>query len=200
MSDTKVVKADEAAQMDDSKVGKTKIAGFECQRSDTSQLTKELQEEVLRMILDREDESKIRERIFEASKSITRCDPDWDLIGKPGGIGSPLDSYDSDTASVRAAKTANTLFDLGFGESDKPKRVYLEEDVIEHNGESVETDVIGFDSADEIEPVTNDIYVDVPRMTEVTITKPIGRVVETVGIDIDAAIAGMKQEKISDWI
>jgi len=177
-----------------------KIAGFEYKRSDSSKLTKQLQKDVIMMILDREDESKIRERIFNASKRITRCDPDWDLIGKPGGIGSPLDSYDSDTASVRAAKTANTLFDLGFGESDKPKRVYLEEDVIEHNGESVETDVIGFDSADEIEPVTNDIYVDVPRMTEVTITKPIGRVVETVGIDIDAAIAGKKQEKISDWI
>ena len=184
-------------RLDDDEIS---IKGFETKRSDSAPLLTNLQKDTLKMIVKDKPKSDIRQRVFEAAQQIERRHPDWDLIGIPGGIGQALDDYDSDTAQVRAAKAGNELFDLGLGKNDKPKRVYLDEKTINHDDRSVRTDVIGFEESNDIEPVADQLYVDVGRMRDVVIKRPMGRILEPLGVDVEAAMTGTRQGAIADYI
>lgn len=177
-----------------------KIVGAEYKRSDSAPLLKKLQKKAFHAIVNGKPKSEIRDMVFQAAKKIERRDPDFDEIGIPGGIGQPLNDYDSDTAQVRAAKVSNELFNLGLGEGDKPKRVYLETKTLDYDGKSERTDVIGFENASDIEGVEDQLYVDVGRMRDVVLKRPMGRVLEPIGIDVDAAMTGRKQNAIGDYV
>jgi DNA polymerase elongation subunit (family B) len=176
------------------------IKGFEAKRSDCATLLERLQKETLTMIVDGEPNSEIRDRVFQASRKIDRTDYDPDLIGIPGGIGQPLDEYDSDTAQVRGAKAANDLLNLSLGESDKPKRLYLERTGLDVAGTTVETDVICFEDESDIQPVADQLAVDVARMQEVVVETPMERILSAVDIDAKAAMTGRKQNAIGDYL
>mgnify|MGYP006278710419 CR=1 FL=1 len=177
-----------------------KIMGFEYKRSDTAALTAQLQESVLKKIVNGKPKSEIRSEIFDAVQQIERRYPDWDLIGAPSGIGKELDNYDSPTAAAEAAQASNELLDLGIAKGDKPKRVYIEENTLEHDGESVRTDRIAFNDGIDLAPIEDQLYVDVGWMRELLIEGPIGRIVEPVGIDIHAAMKGTRQNSLSDFV
>jgi DNA polymerase I len=178
----------------------TSISGYEYQRSDCAPALADVQKKVLHGIVTGEDDSQIREYVYEATKEIERRGSDMDRIGVPGGIGKDLDQYDSDTAQVRAAKTANELLGTDIQKGDKPKRVYLEEKKLEANGKSVQPDVIGFMDESDLAPVQDQLYVDVGRMRDVVIGRPMGRILEPLGIETEAAMNGRRQEAITDFL
>jgi hypothetical protein len=152
------------------------------------------------MIVDEAPASEIRDKVFQATQKIRRCDADLDLIGIPGGIGKALDDYDSDTAQVSGSKVANRLFDLGIGQGDKPKRVYLESKTLQYNDVNERTEVICFDSSSDIEDIEDQLYVDVSRMRDVIIKKPMSRILDSLEIDAAAAMRGKKQNSIGDYL
>jgi DNA polymerase I len=178
----------------------TTIKGFECKRSDTPELLAKTQKKVFRQILDGVDDSEISDTVFQAAQHIDRRHPDWNKIGIPGGIGKDLDDYDTETAQVRAAKNANKILGLSLGQGDKPKRVYLDEKTIENNGESVRTDVIGFSDVTDLAPITDQLYVDVAKMREKVLRDPMERVLNPVGINVDAALHGQREGKLTDYV
>lgn len=185
------------SKLDEPEIG---IKGFETKRSDSAPLLSKLQKKVLEGIVKGESNTSIREKVFDAAKKIERRYPDWDAIGIPGGIGQPLDEYDSDTAQVRAAKASNNLLNLSIGQGDKPQRVYLEEKTLEYNGESERTDVIAFENGSDIEPLEDQLYVDVGRMRDTVIKKPMERILDPLGINVEAAMNGRRQNSIADYV
>jgi DNA polymerase I len=176
------------------------IKGFEYKRSDTPPLLADLQKNVLQGIMAGMSDSDLRGLVFEAGEKITRTGVDWDYIGIPGGIGKRLGTYDNPGAHIRASKNANELLGLGFGKGDKPSRVYLEPKDVTVGETTERIDVIAFDRGEELEPIESQISVDVPTMREKIIAKPMGRILDPIDIDVDAALSGQEQGALTDWV
>jgi DNA polymerase I len=176
------------------------VKGFEYKRSDTAPLLADLQKEVLYAIVTDASESEIRRLIFEAGEAISRQTPDWDYIGIPGGIGKRLAEYDSPGAHIRASKNANELLGLGLGKGDKPSRVYLEPTDVTNGDVTKRIGVIAFDRGAQLEEIEEQLYVDVHKMREKVIEKPMGRILDPIGIDVNAALRGQEQGALTDWV
>lgn len=183
--------------------GKMKISGYPCKKNNTSELTSQVQSDTLEAIVRGKDDDTIREIIRDGAKSIDPANPDLDLIGIPGGLGKELGDYNwSDGtpsgASPRAAYYGNLFIDeLNFGEGDNVKRVYLNGLNLEKNNEVHTLDVIGYERSDQLDGLTDDLRVDVPRMQDTLIRNPMEDILDAIEMDIDAAISGMEQQSLS---
>jgi DNA polymerase I len=163
-------------------VHETDIVGFEIRRSDTPQITKEVQQHVMEMILAGQGQSDIREYLIRIVKEYRTGVYPLDKIGIPGGIGKSLDDYGNDDAQVRGAKYANLHLHTEFGKGSKPKRIYIKGI---HGTTYPRTDVLCFEYGDQ---VPKDFIVDWETMLEKTIEQPISRLIEALGWNWDELI------------
>jgi DNA polymerase I len=186
---------------------KPSISGFSSKRSDSSTLTEETEKEVLSAILHGEQD-KAREIVYEAAQEIEPKAPNWERIGIPGGMNKKItgdpelgerDEYYavSNNADVpqdahpRAVFNSNNLLGLGIGSADKPMRVYIEAQSFEELGRTI--DVLAFETNSDMEPIEDEIAVDVQRMLEVTLLNPLGKILSAIDMDITAVIRGQEQ-------
>jgi DNA polymerase I len=164
-------------------VHETDIVGFEIRRSDTPQITKEVQQHVMEMILVGQGQADIREYLIGIVKEYRTGIYPLDKVGIPGGIGKSLDDYDNDDAQVRGAKYANKYLHTEFGKGSKPKRIYIKG----VNGATYpRTDVLCFEYGDQ---VPEDFIVDWETMLEKTIKQPISRIIDALGWNWDELIS-----------
>jgi DNA polymerase I len=158
------------------------IVGFEIRRSDTPQITKDVQQRVMEMILEGEGKEEIRKYLIEIVKKYRAGEYSLDMIGIPGGIGKDLNDYDIDDAHIRGAKYSNDHLRTEFGKGSKPKRVYIKS--IDPSGISESkyppTNVICFEYGDQ---VPKEFHVDLDLMLEKTLQQPISRIIEALGWD-----------------
>ena len=175
----------------------TAIKGAASKRSDVSRLTRDTDKKCINAILSGNAED-CNEIIYEAAKSLDPDDPAWDQIGIPGGIGKAFSEYDSPTAQVEAAMNANAIYGTDFGKGSKPMRVYLRPTYFDELGEK--TDRIAYEDADSLRPVEDRLVIDASRMTETLIKNPLGEMLEAVGVDVDAAIAGQNQTGLGAFL
>ena len=173
---------------------KYSVTGMNSERSDVSQLTVDMEKEILRAILDGEDQSEITSIVNKYAKKIDPSDPDWDYIGIPGGFGKSFSEYDSPTAHVRAALNANEVLDVNIDSDDKPMRCYLQD------GGKHGIDVIAYNGAEDLKPVEDEITMDAGRMTDVCIKSPMESTLEAIGIDVDAALKGQTQQGLGAFM
>jgi DNA polymerase I len=193
------------------------ITGFEYKRSDIAPVTKEVQREVIEMIVKGEDVADVKEYVAGVIEDFQSGAMDLDDIGIPGGIGKKLDAYETDTAQVRGAKYANLLLGTNFGRGSKPKRLYLEkngvhpdyfetidDDVREHplydqfrQDVSAGDGVICFEYADQ---VPEEFQVDWEKMLEKTLQGPIARVIEAMGLSWDEVKSGQEQTGLGQFM
>jgi DNA polymerase I len=181
------------------------VSGFASKRSDSAALTKETEERVLRAILEGEADT-VGTIIFEAAQEIQRKRPEWERIGIPGGMNNKIDperagqdgyyAFSSDgnypqDAHPRAVWNSNKILDVNIGSGDKPMRVYLEPREFEAVGRTI--DVIAFIDGAQLSAIEDRIAVDVPRMTEVLLTRPLRRICNAVDVDVHAAVKGQTQ-------
>jgi DNA polymerase I len=156
------------------------IVGFEIRRSDTPQITKDVQQRVMEMILKGEGKEEIRKYLIEIVKKYRAGEYPLEIIGIPGGIGKDLNNYDIDDAHIRGAKYSNDNFRTEFGKGSKPKRVYIKS--IDPSGignqKYPETNVICFEYGDQ---VPKEFHVDLDLMLEKTLKQPISRIIEALG-------------------
>ncbi len=182
---------------------KVSISGFDCERSDTPMLTKELQEIVLKKILHGADELELGQIVYEAASSITPDDPDWNAIGIPGGLGKELEDYawtngTPKDAHPRAAFFTNEISGTNFGAGSKPKRVYVQPYTPEIDGWGYGVvDVLAFEEQSDL---PDDVVPDCGRMTQALVTKPMHRILDAVGIDVDAAVKNQLQTGLSRFL
>jgi DNA polymerase I len=155
-------------------VKETDIVGFEIRRSDTPQITKEVQKRVMEMILDGEGYEGIKAYLAGVIKKYRAGNYSLDQVGIPGGIGKSLDDYDTDDAQVRGAKYANLHLRTEFGKGSKPKRVYIRNVTAKYP----KTDVLCYEYGDQVPP---EFVVDWELMLEKTIKQPISRIIEALG-------------------
>ncbi|UBF20134.1 DNA polymerase elongation subunit family B [Halorubrum virus HRTV-26] len=182
------------AQIKDGK-GKLSISGYPCKKANTAQLTKEVQRETLETIVRGGSADEIRRIIREGAERIDASNPDFDLIGIPGGLGKELEDYSwSDGtpkgASPRAAFYANKFIkDCNFGKGNTVKRVYLKHTTL---GEDT-LDVIGYERGAQLDDLRDQLTVDVKRMQDTLVRNPMVDILDAVDIDVDAAIEGQSQ-------
>jgi DNA polymerase, archaea type len=155
-------------------VSETDIVGFEIKRSDTPQITKQVQMKVMEMILAGEEYAVIKTYLSDIIRKYRSGKYTLDEIGIPGGIGKSLDDYDTDDAQVRGAKYANIHLHTEFGKGSKPKRIYIKTVTSRYP----KTDVLCFEYADQ---VPKEFVVDYELMLEKTIKQPISRIIESLG-------------------
>lgn len=142
-----------------------------------------------------ENPSTLNQMIYEAAESLSMASPDWNAIGIPQGIKKPLDAYDCPTAQVVGAINSNRLLGTNFGENSKPKRVYLQPTYFAELDESI--DVLCFDDP---EVLPDGLRLNTNRMVDTLIVKPIGPVVEAVGVDIETAILNQYQTGLGSFL
>lgn len=194
---------------------KYSISGFSSKRSDSSELTEETEERILRAILDG-DEDTVGTIVFESAKEIAPTNPEWERIGIPGGMNNRItdnpsqaerDGYyavrcDGDNcypqdAHPRGAYNSNAILNTDFGQGDKPMRVYITDTYFDQLDRA--DNVLCFETAADLGDHKNKLTVDVERMTETLLVKPLGRILSAVDTDIHAAIQGQEQTGLGAW-
>ncbi|GGL43861.1 DNA polymerase elongation subunit [Halarchaeum grantii] len=190
------------------------ITGFEYKRSDIAPITKDVQKQVIDMIVHGEEADAVKEHVHGVIEEFRDGDVDLDDVGIPGGIGKRLDNYDTDTAQVRGAKYANLLLGTNFQRGSKPKRLYLqkvhpeffrelEADRPELQDDPLyiefkrDPDVICYEYADQIPDA---FEVDWETMLEKTLKGPIERITEALGVTWDEVESGQTQTGLGSYM
>lgn len=192
--------------------GKFSVTGYQCVKSNTALLTKQLQENVLERVVRGADKAEVANLIFETASSIKPDDPDWEKIGIPQGLGQSIDPDNagedgyyswSETGQYpkgeapRAAWFANHLLGLNLGEGSKPKRVKVKP---ERQVKNEPVDVIAYTKASEIEGEA--FTVDVQEMQRKLIENPMTDIVEALDLKMEQALLGnvVEQENLSSFM
>jgi DNA polymerase I len=191
------------------------ITGFEYQRSDIAPITKEVQLQVIEMIVHGEDIEDVKDYVHEVIEDFQNGNVSLDDVGIPGGIGKKLDNYDTDTAQVRGAKYANLLLGTNFASGSKPKRLYIEKVHPEFFREKEaelgldpaedplygefkrDPDVICFEYADQ---VPDAFEVDWDKMLDKTLKGPIARVLEALDVSWEEVKSGQEQTGLESFM
>jgi DNA polymerase elongation subunit (family B) len=191
------------------------ITGFEYKRSDIAEITKEVQHEVLQMIVYGEDIADVESYVHGVITDFREGKYDLEKVAIPGGIGKRLDNYDTDTAHVRGAKYANLLLGTNFQRGSKPKRLYLAKvhpvffrRMEREEGFDPQTDllyadfkrdpdVICFEYADQVPP---EFEVDWDKMLDKTLKGPIARVIESLGVSWTEVKSGQQQTGLGSFM
>ena len=191
------------------------ITGFEYQRSDIAQITKEVQHRVIEMIVREGDIEAVETYVHDVIEEFLTGDVPLNEIAIPGGIGKRLDEYETDTAHVRGAKYANLLLGTNFQRGSKPKRVYLqrvhdaffqrieaeegldpaENDVYEEFKRN--QDVICFEYDDQ---VPAEFEVDYEKMLDKTLKGPIERILEALNVSWEEVKSGQEQTGLDSFM
>ena len=150
------------------------VVGFEIRRSDSPQITREVQHTVLEMILRGDSFEEVREYLRDVIRRYRRGEYSLDETGIPGGIGKSLDSYETEDAHIRGARYSNEFLGADFKRGSKPKRVYIKA----VTGKYPRTDVICFEYGDQ---VPSEFVIDWETMLEKTLKGPISRIIEPLG-------------------
>jgi DNA polymerase I len=191
------------------------ITGFEYKRSDIAAITKEVQKEVIDMIVTGEDTETVKEYLHEVIEDFRAGNVSLSEVGIPGGIGKKLDNYDTDTAQVRGAKYANMLLGTNFQSGSKPKRLYLEkvhpdffqrvqdEKGLDPSEDPLygefkrDPDVICFEFDDQ---VPDEFEVDWDKMLDKTLKGPIERIIEALGVSWEEVKSGQEQTGLGQYM
>jgi len=173
------------------------ITGFEYKRSDVAQVTKEVQKEVIRKVLEGKGFDEISEylrgKVKEFKQGEFECDVhEYDYVGIPGGIGQKLDSYDTDTAQVKGARYANENLGTNFTSGSKPKRLYVKR----VKGDYPTTDVVCFEYPEQI---PDEFEIDWDKMLEKTVQGPIERILEALDWSWSEVVTGQRQQGLGSF-
>ena len=156
---------------------KIDIAGMEMKRSDSPQLTRELQEKVFEMILKGRGYEDVKEFLPGVLKKYRAGGYSYVECGIPSGINKNLQDYANLDAHGRGAMYANEHFKTKFNKGSKPKRLYVKRSLMPD--EYPNTDVICFEYPEQIPDGVFEI--DWETMLEKTIRAPLERIFDALG-------------------
>ncbi|PSP76967.1 hypothetical protein BRC81_11540 [Halobacteriales archaeon QS_1_68_20] len=190
------------------------ITGFEYKRSDIAPVTKEVQHQVIEMIVKGEDIEDVKSYLNDVIEDFLAGEYSYEEVAIPGGIGKRLDNYDTDTAQVRGAKYANLLLGTNFQRGSKPKRLYLEKvhpDFFERVEDEMgldpqhdplyaefkrDPDVICFEYDDQI---PEKFAVDWDKMLDKTLKGPIARILKALDVSWEEVKTGQQQTGLGSF-
>jgi DNA polymerase I len=128
--------------------GDLSVTGFEAERSDSMEITAEVQRQVIRAILDGWGFNEVSEMVREELDRFSANADDLHEIGVPWNLGKPLEGPDSygNIPRARAARFSNKHLDKDYSPGDDFRGYY-----IKRTPSFVpETDVLALDWTDDI--------------------------------------------------
>jgi DNA polymerase elongation subunit (family B) len=164
------------------------ISGFENQRSDSMEVTAELQKEVIEKILTDASFEEVSEYIQSIIEQIDTDNPDVKKFALPGSINKDLQDYPNRQVP-RASMYSNEHLDYQFGEGDSPF-VYM---VKETPPGLPNTDVVAFEWDEEI---PEGFVLDKEAIVERGIKKPIDTIINEAGWTFDEIRSGKKTKSM----
>ncbi len=168
------------------------ITGFEHQRTDVAKITKDVQEKIVKKIIEGQSFEEISGYLREIVQKYKQGEYSYNYIGIPSGIGKKLDSYENETAHVKGAKYANKYLKTNFGKGSKPKRLYIDKTQEGYPP----TEVVCFEYEEEI---PDGFEIDLEKMLKKTIEKPISRILKGAGWSWTEVITGQRQKGLSSF-
>lgn len=165
---------------------KISISGFENQRSDSMEVTAELQKKVIRMILTDASFKEVSEYIRSVIDSIHTNNSDVKKFALPGSLNKPIEEYPN-RQIPRASEFSNKHLGYEFGEGDDPFVYFVDETP----PECPNTDVVAFEWDDE---VSDGFKLDREAIIERGIKKPIDDIINEAGWNFDEIRSGEKTQ------
>lgn len=158
------------------------IMGFEAKRSDSSELSRKVQRQVIKMLLMNNDIKIVKTYVNNIIDHIKNGGYDLEHIGIPKGLSMPLHKYKTDNPHRRGAIYSNHYLGTKFGMGDKPRIIY-----VMSCGKYPKTDVICFNQN---EDVPKDFKMDVDKMIQKTVIMKIEHILDTAGLTIENILYG----------
>ncbi len=89
------------------------------------------------------------------------------------------------------------MLDTNIGSGDKPMRVYLDNQYSDEMNRNI--DVVGFNTIDEISSYDGEFIIDVDRMIEGAVIRPLDSVLAAIDVDVQCAVNGMSQKGLASF-
>jgi DNA polymerase I len=193
---------------------KLSIVGIDIVRSDRAEVTRELLEEVIQIILRTDDAVTARDNVYDAIErtveGIKNGEVEKSYISRPKGMGKDPKEYGSidntPLPTYRGAKYADEHFEWErMGEGSKPQLLYIErvrgEWPKQYDAETKEdgtmVDAIAVENPNE---VPNEFVVDTEKMIEKVVEDPLTPILEAMGWSFDEALSDTQQSDISSFM
>lgn len=164
---------------------KISISGFESARSDSMEVTAELQEEVIEMILTGEDFVTVSDYIQSIIDEIDADNPNVKKFALPGSINKPLHEYPNREVP-RACMWSNSHIEKRFNKDDDPFVYYVKETP----SDLPQTDVVALEWDEE---VPDGFELDKEAIIERGIRKPIQSIIDEMDWKFNEIRSGKRQ-------
>jgi len=193
------------------------LKGFETNRSDAAPITGETMERVIELILVEDATDKeVIDYLAEKVDEVDNGEVPLEKVAIPSGLNEKLDNYDSRGKQVRGAEYANLVLGTEYGKGSKPKHVelegitpemrqYLKEQLNVTPQESeiyreflTKSDVICFEYPEQLPD--DGLIIHWEKMRDKTLKKPIGRVIEPLGISWSEIESGQQQTGLAEFM
>lgn len=153
--------------------GKIDVTGFESQRSDSPEITEEVQPQVINRILDGQGFEEVSEYVKDIVDSIEAMDIDLSEVALPKSLNQPLEEY-GNTPAARACRFSNEHFGSNWIEGSDPWMIYISETP----PMTPKTDVIalGWD-----EEIPEGYELDMNKTLERALERPLKPILDDIG-------------------
>lgn len=101
------------------------IQGFDSKRSDSNNLSKVVQKNVIQMVMDAHSKKDVVAYLYKMNDKMKNGEVSHNDIGFPRGISKDLESYNPPSALIKGAYYSNKNFGTNFGRGSKPKYAYI---------------------------------------------------------------------------
>lgn len=166
---------------------KMKLMGFAGKRSDTPPMFKNLQKEIIEMILRNNTDGAVK-KLGQIRKDIIDNNYSPEDLALPIGVSKPLYEYERPSAAIRGAMFANQYCNENIGQG-KIKYLYVVNK--KYKPDVPRTDVVSF-----MEKFPTWMEINVSKMAERLIDKPYLNILYTLGYNINVL---QGQSLLSDW-
>ena len=106
-------------------VKKLDIKGLEVRRSDNSRFTRNLQKEILRMVLEGIDKSKVQKYLQDEIKKFKGIEYELEEIAIPRGLTNSPEKYKITSPWIRGCLYSQSYLNLKFEAGDKVRLLYI---------------------------------------------------------------------------
>lgn len=145
-------------------------------KSDMAQLSRDLQVDLLKMILRGTSEEELRKKITDVCNKI-KSEYDEQYIGIPSKMKKEIHEYKTDRPILRAVEYTNQHLNEEFGKGDKPKYVYVKDTP----SGLPQTDVVAFAEVS----LPDGVVIDYDVMIRKLVEQKVRRILAPLGYEFD---------------
>jgi len=171
--------------------GEIDMTGFESKRSDSPEITSEVQPEVVNRILAGEGFTEVSDYVRGLISDIKERQIDLYKVALPKSVGQPLRTY-GNTPAARACRYSNKNLDKSWEVGDDPWMYYIRTTPPMTPG----TDVIALQWDEEL---PDGFELDLDKTLERALEKPLKPILQEAGWKFGEVKEGAQTQSAADW-